>query len=91
MARNGIKTGGRKKGSINKKSAEEIDRAGRVLDLIESKYLEKDIKDLSAHQRMMLYADMMEYKAPKLSRQTVDAGEGTTVKITIKKKSNATL
>lgn len=85
MARNGTKTGGRKKGSINRKTAEEMDRAGRVLDLIESKYLEKDIKDLSAHQRMMLYSDMMEYKAPKLSRQTVDAGEGTKVKIVIKK------
>lgn len=70
MARNGVKTGGRAKGSINKKTAEEIDRAGRVLDLIETKYLEKDIKELTSYQRMLLYSDMMEYKAPKLSRVT---------------------
>lgn len=70
MARNGTKTGGRRKGTLNKKTAEQLDRAGRVLDLIESKYLEKDIAKLSPGQRMILYADMMEYKAPKLSRIT---------------------
>lgn len=62
----GKKTGGRQKGSINKKTEEEIDRAGRVLDLIESEYLEDDIAAITSHQRMMLYADMMQYKAPKL-------------------------
>ena len=74
MARNGTKTGGRKKGSINKKPAEEIDRAGRVLQFIDSKYLEKDIAALTPNQRMMLYSDMMEYKAPKLQR-TVLVGD----------------
>ncbi len=67
----GKKTGGRNKGSINRKTAEEIDRAGRILDLIESEYLEYDIKELTAYQRMTLYADMIEYKAPKLSRTEV--------------------
>lgn len=71
MARDGTKTGGRQAGSLNKKTVEEIDRAGRVLDLIESKYLDKDIAKLSANQRMLLYSDMMEYKAPKLSRTTL--------------------
>lgn len=71
MARDGTKTGGRQKNSLNKKTVEEIDRAGRVLDLIESKFLEKDIKALTSHQRVMLYSDMMEYKAPKLQRTTV--------------------
>lgn len=71
MSRDGNKTGGRKKGTPNRKTAEEIDRAGRVLALIESKYLTKDIGKLTPNQRMMLYADMMEYKAPKLSRTTV--------------------
>lgn len=70
MARDGTKTGGRTKGSINKKTAEELDRAGRVLELIESKYLKSDIAKLSPHQRMVLYSDMMEYKAPKLQRTT---------------------
>lgn len=68
MARNGVKTGGRKKGSINKKTAEVLDRAERVLQLIETKYLDEDIEKLSPAQRMTLYSDMMEYKAPKLSR-----------------------
>lgn len=72
MARNGIKSGGRKAGTLNKKTIEEIDRAARVLNLIETKYLEKDIAKLTANQRMILYADMMEYKAPKLSRATVE-------------------
>lgn len=64
----GKKYGGRAKGTLNKKTTEEIDRASRVLHLIESQYLEKDIKKLTPGQRMQLYADMMEYKVPKLSR-----------------------
>ena len=71
MARNGIKTGGRQKGSINRKTKDVIDRAERVLTLIESNYLEKDIAKLSPYQRMLMYSDMMEYKAPKLSRTEV--------------------
>lgn len=72
MARNGVKTGGRIKGvSVNKTTKEEKDRAGRVLHMIESQHLEKDIKKLSPYQRMILYMDMMEYKAPKLSRTTI--------------------
>jgi hypothetical protein len=43
----GKKTGGRQKGSINKKTKEALDRAERVLGLIESKYLTNDIKQLS--------------------------------------------
>lgn len=71
MARNGVKSGGREKGSRNKKTADVLDRADRVLTLIESDYLEDDIAKLSPNQRMQLYADMMEYKAPKLQRTTV--------------------
>lgn len=71
MARNGVKSGGREKGSRNKKTIEVLDRADRVLTLIESDFLEEDIARLSPHQRMQLYADMMEYKAPKLQRTTV--------------------
>lgn len=82
MARNGVKSGGRRKGTPNKKTAEEIDRATRVLELIESQYLEKDIKALTPSQRMILYADMMEYKVPKLSR-TEHAG-GTKDEIVIR-------
>lgn len=68
MARNGIKSGGRVKGTPNKKTADVLDRVTRVLELIESDHLEKDIKKLTPGQRMTLYADLLEYKAPKLSR-----------------------
>lgn len=68
MARNGVKTGGRKKGSINKRTKDQLDRAERVLGLIESDHLETDIKKISPYQRMILYCDMMEYAIPKLSR-----------------------
>jgi hypothetical protein len=67
----GKKTGGRQKGSINKKTKEALDRAERVLGLIESKYLTNDIKQLSSSQRMTLYSDMLEYRLPKLSRAEV--------------------
>jgi hypothetical protein len=81
MARDGTKTGGRQAGSLNKKTIEEIDRAARVLNLIESKYLEKDIAQLSPNQRMLLYADMMEYKAPKLSRTTIEGNADNPVAV----------
>lgn len=67
----GIKTGGRKKGSINKKTAAQKSRAETILQLIDEKYFEKDIKKLSPSQRMILYTSMMEYVAPKLSRTTM--------------------
>lgn len=67
----GKKYGGRSKGTPNKKTKEELDRANRVLELIESKYLDSDIKKLTSAQRTMLYCDMMEYKVPKLQRTTI--------------------
>lgn len=88
MARNGVKTGGRAKGTLNKKTSEEIDRASRVLRLIETQYLEKDIKQLTPGQRMQLYADMMEYKVPKLSRTELRGGTKDELKITIVRSRN---
>jgi hypothetical protein len=88
MARNGAKTGGRPKGGLNKKTVEEIDRASRVLRLIETQYLEKDIKKLTPGQRMQLYADMMEYKVPKLSRTELKGGTKDELKITIVRSHN---
>ena len=67
----GVKTGGRKKGSVNKRTAAQRSRAEIILALIDEKYFEKDIKKLSSSQRMILYASMMEYVAPKLSRTTL--------------------
>lgn len=69
---NGIKTGGRAKGVLNKKTTEAISRAERILRLIETKYFEKDIAKIKAEKRMDLYASMLEYVAPKLSRSDVN-------------------
>lgn len=82
MARNGVKSGGRTKGTPNKKTAEQIDRAERVLKMLEANFLEKDIKKLTPGQRILLYSDMLEYVAPKLSR--VEHRGGTDNHLTIK-------
>lgn len=74
MARDGTFSGGRKKGvSLNKTTIEERDRAGRLLNFLDQ-YVESDIKELTPHQRMQLYTDLMEYKAPKLQR-TILSGD----------------
>ena len=86
MARNGTKTGGRKAGVRNRKTQEEIDRASRILNLIETKYLEADIKKLTPGQRMILYSDMMEYKVPKLSRTEHSGSIKEKVTLTIVRK-----
>lgn len=88
MARNGVKSGGRTKGTPNKKTADVIDRVSRVLEIIESDYLEKDIKKLTPGQRMNLYADLLEYKAPKLSRTELRGGTKDELKITIVRSNN---
>jgi len=88
MARNGIKSGGRTKGTPNKKTADVIDRATRILELIESKYLENDIKKLTPGQRMILYSDMLEYKAPKLSRTELTGGTSNELIIKIVRSRN---
>ena len=74
MARNGVKSGGRTKGTPNKKTADVLDRVSHVLEIIESNHLESDIKKLTPGQRMTLYSDLLEYKAPKLSRTELKGG-----------------
>lgn len=90
MARNGVKSGGRIKGTPNKKTADAIDRATRVLELIESEYLEEDIKKLTPGQRMTLYSDMMEYKVPKLSRTELQGGTKNEMIIRVIRSANKT-
>jgi len=82
MARNGTKTGGRVKGTPNKKTAAQMERAEKVLQVLEGNYLDKDIKKLTASQRVLLYCDMLEYVAPKLSR--IEHKGGTDNSLTIK-------
>ena len=63
----GAKYGGRTKGTPNKKTAEQLDRVERVLRILENT-LEDDLQAISSSQRANLYADLVEYKLPKLSR-----------------------
>lgn len=88
MARNGVKTGGRIKGTPNKKTADVLDRVSRVLELIESNHLENDIKKLTPGQRMTLYSDLLEYKAPKLSRTELKGGTKDELTIRIVRSHN---
>jgi hypothetical protein len=67
----GFKSGGRKKGTPNKKTAEQLSRAEKILQLIEDHYFKNDIKKLTSFQRINLYTSMLEYVAPKLSRTEV--------------------
>lgn len=75
----GRKYGGRVKGTPNKKTAEAISRAERILRLIERVYFEKDIKGLTSSQRLLLYSDMLEYVSPKLSRQELTGKDGNPI------------
>lgn len=78
----GAKYGGRTRGTRNKKTAEALSRAERILQLIEAEYFEKDIKSLSSGQRMVLYSDMLEYVTPKLSRTEITGTVKTIIKVT---------
>lgn len=84
------KTGGRQAGVPNKRTVEQLSRAERILQLIESDYLEKDIEQLSAGQRFDLYTNMMEYCVPKLSRQDINANVKQKTVIEILRRSGNT-
>lgn len=88
MARNGVKSGGRTKGTPNKKTADVLDRVSHVLQIIESNHLESDIKKLTPGQRMTLYSDLLEYKAPKLSRTELKGGTKDVLIINIVRSHN---
>ena len=77
------KIGGRVKGTPNKKTADVINRAERILRLIETKYFDKDIAKISSAQRMILYSDMLEYVAPKLSRQEINGSINNKISLEI--------
>lgn len=62
------KKGGRAKGGMNKKTIDQKERAESLMKIIESNYLETDLKKLSSLQRCNLYLGLMEYVAPKLRR-----------------------
>jgi hypothetical protein len=78
----GAKYGGRTKGTLNKKTAEALSRAEKILQLIEKDYFDHDIAELSASQRMTLYSDMLEYVTPKLSRTELTGSIATVINVT---------
>lgn len=68
MARDGSVSGGRKKGSLNKVTIDAKNRAESLMQMIESQLTIEDIQALSVGKRLDLYANLLEYVAPKLSR-----------------------
>jgi hypothetical protein len=81
------KTGGRKKGSINKKTAMWNEVGEWLLSEGLSQYME-DLKTLEIDKRMTRTENLLEYFKPKMSRQEVKHGlddKVTEVEITIKK------
>lgn len=67
----GQKFGGRSKGVPNKKTAEEIDRAKKIMLIIEDNFLEDDLDAISPRDRMNLYSSLLEYVQPKLARTEI--------------------
>lgn len=61
------KTGGKKKGSRDKRSTGAIMRAEYILSLIEP-HMEADIKTLSPAKRIDIWTQLQEYVRPKLAR-----------------------
>lgn len=87
----GIKTGGRKKGTINKVTKDHKERIEFVLGLLEET-LEADIKAIGETERIKLWNSLQEFVRPKLAR-TEMTGEVSvktitdTTKFTIKAKT----
>lgn len=65
-----------------------MERAERVLQILEGDHLDKDIKKLTASQRVLLYCDMLEYVAPKLSRVAHEGGTNNELTIKIVRSRN---
>jgi hypothetical protein len=76
------KTGGRKKGSQNKKTLEAKERVEWVLALLEPE-LEKDIKKLQPNERVRLWNDLQEYVRPKLARTELTGKDGNEIIIKV--------
>lgn len=67
MARDGTRTGGRKKGIPNKNVKEKRDRVERVLAILD-KTIDEDLKAMAPGERAKVYVQLQEYQIPKLAR-----------------------
>lgn len=90
MARDGSYTGGRKKGTPNKKTIEQRERINRLLKMIERDYLDDDIQALTSSQRVTFYSDLIEYAVPKLARVEHEGGTNDELTIRIVRGNNKT-
>lgn len=69
-----VKTGGRQKGTPNKRTKEQLERVEWALSVLDGT-LEKDIKAMSETERVKLWAVLQEFVRPKLSRTTLIGDE----------------
>ena len=58
---------GKKKGSKNKRTEEQLKRIEYVLEILDTS-IDKDIKALEPRERAKLWVDLQEYIRPKLAR-----------------------
>ena len=60
---------GRPKGTPNKATSERKAKLNAILQKIEDEHLDSDLGKLSSRDRVKLYADLLEYTIPKLTRE----------------------
>ena len=71
----GKKTGGKRKGTPNKRTVESAKRVEFVLNLLEGS-LDEDIAALDPKDRVKLWNDLQEYIRPKLARTELTGKDG---------------
>lgn len=71
----GMKTGGRRKGTPNKKTAEIKDKIADLLGQYQQDQMFDDFMYLRPSERLKLFASLSEFLAPKLNRTTVEKDE----------------
>lgn len=69
------KTGGKKKGTPNKRTEETLKRIEYVLSLLDQT-IDKDIQSLKPNERAAMWRDLQEYIRPKLARQEMTGKDG---------------
>lgn len=78
------KTGGRQKGTKNKRTIQSLNRAETVLQVLD-KHIIKDIPRMTPMGRASLFSDLLEYTIPKKARITEDGESVSEISVTIKR------
>lgn len=80
---------GKPPGIIGEKTKERLNRARRMLEIIESrKDFEKLLDHLKPRELITLWKDLVEYDAPKLARTEICDPEGNAVTINVRLQSD---